>query len=277
MNALPQLIHLSDQEFESIRQLVHRHCGINLTPAKKELVRSRLSSLLRRHGLDSFKDYLELLHDPKSPEFIGFINRLSTNLTSFFREARHFDYLESVYLTARLAQAPAALRLRGWSAACSTGEEPYSLAMVLHEKLARHPGADVKLLASDISTSVLEKARAGRYAREQLKTVPPQLARRHFAAVAGAKEGLFEVGPHLKKMVHFKQINLVDGWPFITPLDFIFCRNVFIYFDKATHNRLVARFHELLKPGGLLFVGHSETLTSLNHSFKSAGPAIYIK
>lgn len=280
MNLSLQLNDLSDKDFERIRGVVYDHCGINLTKEKKELVRSRLSSQLRHHNMASYSDYLEMvLRDPNSAEFVQFINRLSTNLTSFFREPRHYDYLKKHVLPRIEAATPAngTLRIRTWSAACSSGEEPYTLAMVLKESLPSNRKTDVKILASDISTTVLDKARAGRYPAERLATVSNDLQRKYFEAQADKSGFVYTVRPELRQMVLFKQINLIQDWPTITPLDFIFCRNVLIYFDKATHKKLAHRFYDLLKPGGVLFIGHSESLSGFDHPFKNAGPATYTK
>lgn len=282
MNAISrQLTELSNKDFETIRDLVYTHCAINLTDDKKELVRSRLSRYLRQYDLRSYADYIKMVQeDVNGPLFTQFIDRISTNLTSFFRESRHFDYLRSVVIPARLAEArgSASIRLRGWSAACSTGEEPYTLAMTLNETIPADRNTDIKILASDISTAVLEKAAAGRYAEERINTIPPDLRRKYFDLHKDKTAGSFyTVKPELRRMVIFKQINLIQEWPLKTQLDFIFCRNVFIYFDKATHQKIVDRFYQILKPKGVLFIGHSESLSGIRHSFKGDGPAVYVK
>ncbi|MBN2686168.1 MAG: protein-glutamate O-methyltransferase CheR [Pontiellaceae bacterium] len=282
MNLFPyQLTKLSDEDFETIRNLVYTHCAINLTDDKKELVRSRLSRYLRQYNLQSYADYIKLVtENVNGPIFTQFIDRISTNLTSFFRESRHFDYLKSVVIPSRLAESAvsSSLRLRGWSAACSTGEEAYTLAITLNETIPAKKKTDIKILASDISTTVLEKASTGRYTEERLKKIPADLRQKYFELHKDRTEGrIYTVKPELRKMVVFKQINLIQEWPLKTQLDFIFCRNVFIYFDKITHQRLVERFYQILKPKGVLFIGHSESLSGINHAFKGDGPAIYIK
>jgi chemotaxis protein methyltransferase CheR len=280
MNPLLQQITLHDQEFTAISRVVYDHCGINLTGEKKELVRSRLAKLIRKYNCSSYDEYLNfVLKDPSGPGFVEFIDRVSTNLTSFFREKRHFEYLQDTLLP-RLMQAapdPARIRLRGWSAGCSTGEEPYSLAMTLLETLPDVQQADVKILASDISMTVLEKAKDGYYPAERLETVSAALKKKYFAARREQAGPFFLAGKELKKILIFKQINLMQEWPLTTGLDFIFCRNVLIYFDKPTHQTLIARFHRLLKPGGVLFIGHSESLSGIQHEFKNISPAIYLK
>jgi chemotaxis protein methyltransferase CheR len=282
MNAISrQMTELTNKDFETIRDLVYTHCAINLTDDKKELVRSRLSRYLRQYDLSSYSDYIKMVKENvNGPLFTQFINRISTNLTSFFRESRHFDYLQSNVIPARLAEArgSASIRLRGWSAACSTGEEPYTLAMTFNETIPAEKKTDIKILASDISTTVLETASAGRYAEERINTIPHDLRRKYFDLHKDSTKGYFYTAkPVLRNMVLFKQINLIQEWPFKTQLDFIFCRNVFIYFDKATHQKLVERFYQILKPKGVLFIGHSESLSGIKHSFKGDGPAIYVK
>ena len=274
-----QLLELKEQDFRRIKEIIYEHCGINLTDEKKELVRSRLAKHVRRNNLNTYKDYIDLvLSDRAGPEFTTFVNRLSTNLTSFFRESKHFDYFQDVFLPKRLAQSSGPFRLRGWSAACSSGEEPYTLAMTLKESLPTNRTTDVKILASDISTKVLDMAKAGRYSEERLNSVSRNLQQKYFrSSIEPNGEKVFQVTPALREMVIFKQINLMNSWPFTTKLDFIFCRNVLIYFDKETHRKLAERFYETLVPGGVLFLGHSESLSSIKHSFKSVAPAIYIK
>ncbi len=280
MNLFSQQIVLHDAEFEAISRVVYDHCGINLTAEKKELVHSRLSKLIRHYNCSSYGEYLDrILKDPSGTEFSEFIDRVSTNLTSFFREKRHFDYLQDTLLPRLLHETPSAsrFRLRGWCAACSTGEEPYSIAMTLLENLPEIYHADVKILASDISTRVLTKAKDAYYPAERLVAVPPALKTKYFSARREESGPFFLAKPELKRPIVFKQINLMQEWPITTELDFIFCRNVLIYFDKPTHQTLIARFHQLLKPGGTLFIGHSESLSGIRHDFKNVSPAIYVK
>ncbi|MBN2163962.1 MAG: protein-glutamate O-methyltransferase [Pontiellaceae bacterium] len=273
------LLELTDKDFQTIREVLYEHCGINLTPEKKELVRSRLSSHVRRNNMRSYTEYIDMvLSNRNGQEFVTFINRLSTNLTSFFREPKHFDYFKSVFLPERLARKNTGpVRLRGWSAACSSGEEPYTLAMTLKESLPSGRTVDAKILASDISTAMLDKARGGRYPADRLNTVPVDLQRKYFKQGNDQGEKYFQVSPTLREMIIFKQINLIQPWPLTTKLDFIFCRNVLIYFDKETHRKLAERFYEILNPGGVLFIGHSESLSGIQHMFKSVAPAIYVK
>lgn len=280
MNSLFEQVDLSDRDFERISRVVYDHCGINLTSDKKGLVRSRLSKMLRLHGHTSYKEYLDrILKNPDCPEFTEFIDRLSTNLTSFFREKKHFDYLKETLIPRLLREGSnsSRFRLRGWSAACSSGEEPYTLAMTLLEALPDFRNADVKVMASDISMRVLHKAKEGRYPVERLATVPAALRNKYFTKCSEKNGPGLSANQELRKIILFKQINLMNEWPLTTPLDFVFCRNVLIYFDKPTHQTLIERFYKILKPGGVLFIGHSESLSGIQHKFQNAHPSIYIK
>jgi chemotaxis protein methyltransferase CheR len=278
MLAIQQQLELTDCDFQAIAKVVYDHCGINLKADKKELVRSRLARLVHQHKMTSYKDYLDfVLKDTSGSNFAAFINRISTNLTSFFREEHHFEYLRENVLPELIKKQVGTVRIRAWSAGCSTGEEPYSLAITVAEALPNPAKANVRILASDISTSVLHTAMQGRYSMDRVATVPPAARNKYFTMQHEGANKVFAANPELKKMLIFKQINLMQKWPIATELDFIFCRNVMIYFDKPTQERLVGRFTELLKPGGYLFIGHSESLSSVNHQLKYVGPTIYGK
>jgi chemotaxis protein methyltransferase CheR len=268
---------VSEREFLQISDLVYRHCGINLHDGKKELVQARLAKKLRTGGFTCVRDYIDgVLADPTGERFADLIDSLSTNLTSFFRENQHFEYLSRVYLP-QLAQKPARdghKAIRAWSAGCSSGEEPYTMAMVLDESLGSR-GFDLKILATDISRKVLAAARRGVYDAARVESVPAQIRHRYFSRAP--QPGLVQVSPHLQGMIRFNYLNLQSEWPFRGPLDFIFCRNVMIYFDKPTQQRLVNRFHDCLAPGGLLFTGHSESLTGITHPLRYVQPTIYAK
>jgi chemotaxis protein methyltransferase CheR len=200
------------------------------------------------------------------------IDALTTNKTSFFREARHFDVLrEQVLLPARRS---AASRLRGWSAACSSGEEPYTLAMLVREHAREIP--DTRLLATDLSNRVLERAKKGHYPIESLESVPEELRSRHFRRVPGEPD-VMQVAPETRQLVRFAWLNLMEAWPLKGPFDFVFCRNVMIYFDKPVQEWLVQRFHGLLAPGGLLFIGLAESLTGLKHAYRFVEPGVYAR
>ena len=275
--------NLTEGEFTKLSDLVYRHCGINLHDGKMELVRARLAKQMRIGGFATAGEYIDhVLSDPSGEEFKKLIDALSTNLTSFFREKNHFDYLQCELLP-RLLEAKKRRgnrRLRAWSAGCSTGEEPYSLAMILLEATGGGGGQgawDVKLLATDISTRVLAHARRGTYDKKRADGVPPQLRNKHLAVNKLDGRIFYDASPALKNLISFRHLNLMQAWPFAGPFDFIFCRNVMIYFDKPTQQRLVGRFFDCLAPGGVLFTGHSESLTGIAHGFKYVQPTIYAK
>ena len=268
----------SDRDFNTIRQLVSQHTGISLSEAKRDMVYSRLARRLRRLGLDNFKQYCQLLEDDSGDEELGhFTNAVTTNLTSFFREPHHFDYLGKQLLPQLLKANAAERRLRIWSAGCSTGEEPYSIAITLQENLPGKGDWDIKILATDLDTNVLDTARRGVYAEERLKNVDRQRQRRWFRRGSGENAGLLKVKPELQQMITFKQLNLMREWPVKGPFDVIFCRNVVIYFDKPTQGVLMERYADVMADHGKLFLGHSETLYRVTERFKLQGQTIYEK
>ena len=275
-----QKITLSDSEFALVSRTVYEHCGINLKADKRELVQSRLAKMVRLNGCSSYGEYLDMaLADFSSREFINFVDCLSTNLTSFFREIKHFDFLENTLLPELIngSSRPDSLRIRCWSAGCSSGEEPYSLAITLAENLPDRARSNVKILASDISSRMLDTARGGNYPEGRIGGVSPSLQQKYFEKRTEPDGKYFRVRPELRQMLIFKRINLIAPWPISTELDFIFCRNVMIYFDKPTQQNLVNRFYDILSPGGMLFIGHSESLSGVQHPFKYIAPTIYKK
>lgn len=273
-------ISLSEKEFQQISDLVYEHCGINLHDGKKELVRARLAKWLRQNDFHTFKDYIRyVLEDTTGREFSRLIDTLSTNLTSFFRERQHFEFLEDIFLPSLLErkQHNRNFRIRGWSAGCSSGEEPYSIAITVLEAIAGQGRWDVKVLATDISTSMLETARRGIYNKERIGPVPLLLRNKYLMLRHQNRKKTFEVDKSLRDAVIFRYLNLQQDWPITGPLDFIFCRNVMIYFDKPTQQHLISRFWDLLDSGGILFTGHSESLTGIKHRFSYIQPTIYMK
>jgi chemotaxis protein methyltransferase CheR len=265
---------LTDSEFKRLRELVHARTGIALSEAKRELVYGRLARRLRKLKLTSFAEYCQLVESGESAELQEFTNAITTNLTSFFRENYHFEQLGIEALPQVCAKRAAARRLRLWSAGCSSGEEPYSLAVVLRETLARQPNWDVKLLATDIDSKVVATAAEGVYAAERFKGVSTERVRRWFPQVAG-HPGFCAASAELKALITFKQLNLLDPWPMKGPFDVIFCRNVVIYFDKATQRGLFDRMADLQEPGGWLFIGHSENLLNVTRRYKLVGRTVY--
>lgn len=281
MNTLAvQDVVLSEKDFRRISDLVYEHCGINLHEGKKELVRARLAKRLREGHFNTFPEYIRhVLDDPTGREFSVLVDSLSTNLTKFFREDQHFEYVRTQLLPRLIAskQRSSAFRIRAWSAGCSSGEEPYSIAITLLEGIQGKGRWDVKLMATDVSTRILEKATKGIYDKDRIEPISLPLRNRYLIRRReGAKER-YEVGPALRALVIFRYLNLMQDWPIKGPLDFIFCRNVMIYFDKPTQERLINRFYGLLGPGGVLFTGHSESLTGIEHAFKYVQPTIYMK
>lgn len=269
---------LSEKEFEFISDLVYKHCGINLHEGKKELVRARIAKRLRATGYKTVSDYMKfVLEDQSGAEFTHLIDAISTNLTSFYRENQHFEFLTAKFLPSLLERKKKSGNhaIRAWSAASSSGEEPYTIAITLREAVEGAGAWDVKLLATDISTHVLRIAQNGTYDMKRVEPVPPQLRHKYFTVNRVEGENVAQVSPVLKEMIRFRHLNLMQTWPFKGPFDFIFCRNVMIYFDKPTQQSLVKRFYDCLTPGGLLFTGHSESLTGIEHSFKYVQPTIY--
>jgi len=268
---------LSDEEFRRFSSLIYNKCGICLHEGKKELVRARLNKRLRHTGIDNFKDYYNyLIKDDTGEELVVMLDAISTNKTSFFREIKHFDFLnEKVF--PMYNEGKFGKKLRFWSAACSSGEEPYTLAMSIYEYFGTNSGYNMKILASDISTKVLSEAQMGIYPDDRLENIPPNIVRTYFQQGTGRQKGYLRVKPFLRDMIKFKRLNLMDDFPFKSVFHFIFCRNVMIYFDKNTQERLVNKFYECMQPGAFLMIGHSESLTGVKHPFKYIQPSIYQK
>jgi chemotaxis protein methyltransferase CheR len=266
-------LELSAAQFEAVRRIVYQKCGINLTPGKEELVKSRLSKRLQALHLDSYEAYLQFVkQDLSGKELAQMLDVLTTNKTYFYREAAHFDYLCQEILP-HLRQP----KFRLWSAGCSSGEEPYTIGVLLREHLKGLDRLDVRILATDLSQRVLEKARAATYSAETLSELPPALLQKHFTLVNGTPARSYRVNDNVRKLVAFAPLNLLAEWPMKGPFDVIFCRNVMIYFDLETRARLVNRYWQMLAPGGHLFIGHSESLNGINHQYKYVQPAAYIK
>jgi chemotaxis protein methyltransferase CheR len=263
-----------DDDFNALRLLVHKHSGISLSTTKRELVYGRLARRLRTLQLDSFREYRYLLDsDPQGQEIVEFCNAITTNLTSFFRESHHFDYLREQVLRP-LASRPAGQRVRIWSAGCSTGEEPYSIAMTLLEaapELSRH---DIRILATDLDSNVLAHGRAGTYTQERTKGLSPARLARFFREQRAEGVVRYQVTAALKNLITFKQLNLMHELPMKRPFDVIFCRNVIIYFDKETQRDLFGRFAKLQRPGDVLFIGHSESMFKLCEAYTLVGNTV---
>ena len=269
---------LTDKDFQTLRELVNYHTGISLSDAKRELVYSRLTRRLRRLNMRTFTEYCDLLKDDASSnEIIQFTNAVTTNLTSFFREPHHFEFFGTQLLPELVATKTDAKRFRFWSAGCSTGEEPYTLAMCINENLSYYNNYDIKILATDLDSDVIDTGIRGIYHYDKVKTVLPHRQKKWFRRDADRNSGLLKVAPDLQQLITFRQLNLMHDWPMKGPFDAIFCRNVVIYFDKPTQKKLIDRFANLLTDGGYLFLGHSESLFKVSDRFKLKGQTIYQK
>ena len=266
---------LTDAQFHRIRALVREHTGIALSDAKRQLVYGRLSRRLRALKLGSFREYIELLERGVANELEEFINAITTNLTSFFREPHHFEYLATDLLPQIVARNTGLRRARIWCCAASTGEEPYSIGMVLREAAPLLHGFDIKVLATDLDSAVLATAANGIYNAERLTSVANTRASRFFRKGSGAHAGQYRVQDELRNLITFKQLNLMHEWPVRGPFDAIFCRNVIIYFDKDTQRALFARMATLQRPGDILFLGHSESLYHVSDQYELVGRTIY--
>ena len=266
---------ISVEEFQQFRTLIYDESGISLNDQKQGLVASRLSKRLRELKLSTFSDYYKhVMSDVSREEFTRMLDLISTNKTDFFREPKHFQFLRDEILPQRSSEKT----IRIWSSACSTGEEPYTIAMTVYDGVSNPDQWTCKILASDLSTRVLATAAAGVYDAERVQDVPPETVRRHFLRGRGTNDSKLKVKPHLSAMIQFRRLNLMDDqFPIKTPLDLIFCRNVMIYFDRPTQETLVNKFYRYLKPGGYLFIGHSESLQWVAHPFATVAPTIYRK
>ncbi|WP_240778800.1 protein-glutamate O-methyltransferase CheR [Shewanella sp. SNU WT4] len=258
---------MTDKNFEYIRTLAYQQTGIVLPERKKHMVYSRLCRRLRVLGHNDFGEYCQTL-EHNNDELPNFINALTTNLTSFFRERHHFDFLNDVVMDQWRKQGKK--RIRIWSSACSTGEEPYSIAMTLQPMLAQAQ-LDIKILATDLDTNVLAKAQAGIYPKDNLEHIANDMQKSCINLLGNQ----FEIKPLIKNHIHFKQLNLLQSWPMKGSFDVIFCRNVMIYFDAETRKKIIARFRQLLSNDGYLIIGHSETLHHISDEFVLIGHTIY--
>ncbi|HET8799037.1 MAG TPA: protein-glutamate O-methyltransferase CheR [Thermoanaerobaculia bacterium] len=270
---------ITDAEFALFRKLVHREAGIHLGPMKKALLVGRLASRLRALGLTRFRDYYELVVSSDA-ELVEMLDRVCTNETHFFRDPRQFEFLRAVALPEWLRLAAAGARdrvVRVWSAACSTGEEPYSIAMLLHDELsARQPPWRIEITATDLSTRVLAQASEGVWRAAKGDEIPRALLRKYMLRGVRTQEGKIRIAPEIRALVQFERLNLAgDRRPIGRGFDAIFCRNVLIYFDAAMKKSVVTRLADCLSPRGFLFLGQSESLSGITDGLRSAGPAVY--
>ncbi len=265
---------MSAADYEFLRTTANRETGIELADSKREMVYSRMVRRIRALRLSSFAAYCRFLEQNKETELTHFINAITTNLTSFFREGHHFDALRNVIFPELVKKNAASRSVRLWSAGCSTGEEPYSLAITLAES-GLFQGWDAKILATDIDSNVLAQASSGEYIRERIQGLPVDIHQRYFTRTDRLE--VARVDPRVSAYISFRQLNLLNNWPVTGLFDVIFCRNVVIYFSKDTQRRLFDRFAQQMTPNGYLCIGHSETLHGLSERFESLGRTIYRK
>ncbi len=268
-------LSLSNEEFQKLRSFVLRSIGVNLSDAKRALVISRLSKHIRKKGLHSFTQYINIV-EQNEQEKEKLFNLITTNVTNFFREVHHFHFLTNEFIPSLMTKQGKVVRV--WSAACSSGEEPYSIAMTLENALGK-TNMDYKILASDVNTEMLQKAKAGIYRHEEVKGISYDHLKTFFKLGQGENKGLFKIKENVQKKIVFQRINLVgnERYPIKNKLDIIFCRNVFIYFSKETQKYLLDRFYEQLSPGGILILGHSESIANYPNKWRLIHKTIYKK
>ena len=275
---IAQSFDLSKKEFQLFQEIIHRETGIHMSDKKKKLIVARLSKRLRALNLQNFTQYYEYLNDSTDAdnEIVNLINRITTNKTNFFRENHHFDFLAHELFPQMIARSDlsGARRLRIWSAGCSSGEEPYTLAMVAAEAFKSQRGWDIKILATDLDTEILQRAIEGVYPTQAVSPIPKEYLARYFMR---STDG-YTAGNVLKSMITFRKLNLMDSaFPMKKPFDIIFCRNVIIYFDVPTKESLLSRFYQHLKEGGYMFIGHSESLMHMRDKYNYLKHTIYKK
>jgi chemotaxis protein methyltransferase CheR len=262
--------NFSSADFERVRKLIYQHAGISLSPVKQDMVYSRLARRLRATGKNTFGEYLDMLEKGGADEWERFVNSLTTNLTSFFREPHHFPIFAE-----HLQKIGSKRPIRIWCSAASTGEEPYSIAISVLETFGAN-ASHVSIFASDLDTNVLATAQKGVYSLDRVEKLSPDRLKRFFLKGTGSQEGFVSVRPELKRLIEFQRVNLLEpSWPIRGPLDIIFCRNVMIYFDKPTQYKILSRFAPLMQPDGLMLAGHSESFLHAADLFKSMGKTVY--
>ncbi|MCP5361814.1 MAG: protein-glutamate O-methyltransferase CheR [Hyphomicrobiales bacterium] len=262
----------TDKDFQHISELVGQKVGIVLAEHKKNMVYSRLARRLRAQGYKHFSDYLKFLQsDAGQDELVEFVNAITTNLTHFFREGHHFDHLRDVIIPEWLNH-PRSRRIRIWSAGCSAGMEPYSIAMVLHQAIPNLKNWDIKILATDIDTNMLDTGVRGEYDMQAAERIP-RMYQKYVEPIAGTDKA--SMAKEIRPLIAFKKLNLLESWPVKGPFDVVFCRNVVIYFSKDTQRVVFDRFASVMPSGSTLFIGHSENLFNITTKFASKGKTIY--
>ena len=269
--------HFSDKEFQFISDLVGERTGIVLSSAKRQMVYGRLSRRLRQLNLTKFSDYCDMLTSGHEEELIEFTNAITTNLTAFFRENHHFEHLKDTVIPEIIKNNANTKRIRIWSAGCSSGEEPYSIAMCLREALPKSSGWDIKILATDLDSNMVQRGKDGVYTSERVEGLTPARMKRWVKKGMGENADKVRMSDELRDLITFKELNLMEAWPIKGPFDFMFCRNVVIYFNKDTQRILFDRYADLLAPKAHLFIGHSESLNKVTDRFALLGKTIYQK
>ncbi|MGE4298683.1 MAG: protein-glutamate O-methyltransferase CheR [Desulfovibrionaceae bacterium] len=270
---------MTEEDFKQCSEFIHAELGIKLPPAKKTMLEARLQKRLRVLGLATYGEYCDYLFTSEgmAGELGSLINAVTTNTTDFFREPKHFDFLSGHVLPEWMAANGPHRRLRLWSAGCSVGMEPYTLAMVLNEFKAVSAGFTFSILATDISSQALEKAVAGIYEEDRVAPVPDALKRKYLLRSKDRTRRLVRIAPEVRKQIAFKRLNFMDAFSFREPMDIIFCRNVIIYFDRPTQEVLFQKFCQHLRPGGYIFIGHSESLAGMDLPLRQTAPTVYRK
>lgn len=269
-NTTTREFHFTEQDFQRVRKLIYDHAGISLSDSKMDMVYSRLGRRLRATGLSNFREYLSLLEKNDAPEWEAFVNSLTTNLTSFFREPHHFPILADHIRKIRQRQP-----IQLWCNAASTGEEPYTMAMTMVDVFGSYT-PPVQILATDLDTHVLKTAQAGIYSADRVEKLPKDILQRFFVEAPGGSPGQMQVRQELRKMINFRQLNLLDAnWLIRGPFDAVFCRNVMIYFDKATQYKILQKLVPVMRSDALLFAGHSESFQHAADLFHIQGRTVY--
>ncbi|MEX0722442.1 MAG: protein-glutamate O-methyltransferase [Gracilimonas sp.] len=263
-------LKLTDEEFQKVRAMIHNYCGIFINEGKEALVQSRLMKRVRKTGVRSFSEYLNYVQEDKTgAEFLAFVDVITTNKTSFFREVKHFEFIQSKVLPEMRGR-----NVKWWSAGCSSGEEPVTTAITLLENKKQSNWSSVKILATDISTEILSIAKKGVYPDTRMGDVPDFVKQKYFNTNGN---GEYQISREIRDMITYGRLNLNVSWPMKGPFHVIMCRNVMIYFNRQTQYEIINKFHGLLEPGGYLFLGHSEGLPKENKGFKTLAPAVYQK
>ncbi len=273
-------LELTDRDYRNFSELIYEKSGINLHHGKRELLKARLAKVLRQFQFRSVSEYYDyLMKDTSGDAFIPLLDVISTNLTAFLRESKHFEFLADTAVPELFAHegVRGARDIRIWCAGCSSGEEAYSIAITMLDALPENRHKDLHILATDLSTRMLQLAERGVYEAQRVEKIPYDLRRRYFQKGVNRWGGYYRVKPHVRSLVRFQRVNFIEPFSFSDTFDIVFCRNVMIYFDKETQEGLVNRFCDVIRSPGYLFIGHSESLTGVRHRFRYVRPSVYRK